>query len=159
MAEFTDSKFMSAQEKETALRDWERFLKGGCKKEQFTKVLYHHLMQHCSFIAHYDINGFYATYFENGDTTIRFLSQFDPTRATFAEPSGKLIIPPRSAEMGMTYWAKGDYEDINTEMIRVAGKYIPKLVGAAGARQRASDISTAEALLAKHGIKAPEEGR
>lgn len=157
MAEFTDSPFMSAQEKAKVLRAWERFLKGGCQREQFTKALYHHLMQHCSFIAHGRINGFYATYFEDGDQTIRFLAQFDPTKATFAEPNGKLIIPPRSAEIGMTYWAKGDYEDINTEMIRVAGKYIPQLMGAAQARQRASDISTAEVLLAKHGIKVPQK--
>ena len=43
----------------------------------FTKRLYEHLHLHCSFIAHYNRLGFYAEYFERGEDTARFLSQFD----------------------------------------------------------------------------------
>jgi len=72
-----DTKFMSAAEKSKVLKNWEAFLKSGLEKDKFTQVLYNHLTQHCSFIAHCDIHGFYATYFESGDDTLHFLSQFD----------------------------------------------------------------------------------
>lgn len=150
--EFTDTQFMSAAEKASVLKAWERFLKGGCKKEQFTKALYHHLIQHCSFIAHYDIWGFYATYFENGDDTARFLSQFDIRNATCAEPSGDPIFMPESIEYGGRNWSLPDYRDINKAMVVVAAKYIPTLVGQANSKQKYEDIELAKRLLGKHGI-------
>ena len=51
--EFRDVQFMSAAQKTTVLRAWIRFLKSGLRFDQFTKALYDHLIQHCSFIAHY----------------------------------------------------------------------------------------------------------
>ncbi len=75
--EFRDVQFMSAAQKITVLRAWIRFLKRGLRFDQFTKALYDHLIQHCSFIAHYDRAGFYSHYFEFGDSTAFFLSQFD----------------------------------------------------------------------------------
>ena len=141
-----DSKFMSAAEKRKVLKQWELFLASGCSKEKFTKSLYNHLIMHCSFIAHYDIHGFYATYFEEGDDTVLFLSQFDDSQGM-----------PKSIEIGMTYWLTGDeYYDINCEMVRIAGKYIPLLVKQAQNRQKIADIARAKALLAKHGIDMPE---
>ena len=53
-----DSKFMSAAEKSKVLKHWEMFLSSGLEKDKFTKALYEHLINHCSFIAHYDIHGF-----------------------------------------------------------------------------------------------------
>lgn len=140
------SQFMSAEEKRKVLKQWELFLQSGCAREKFTKLLYNHLIQHCSFIAHYDIHGFYSTYFEDGDDTIHFLSQFDDREGM-----------PRSVEYGMTYWLTDEeYYDINCEMVRVAGKYIPVLTKQAGARQKSADIARARALLAKHGLDLPE---
>lgn len=142
-----DTKFMTAEEKRRVLRQWELFLKGGLKREQFDKALYNHLIQHCSFIAHYDIHGFYDTYFRNGDDTVHFLSQFDDRNGI-----------PVSIEYGMTYWLTSEeYHDINSEMVRIAGKYIPVLIQQAAARQKAADIARAKALLAKHGIEIPVE--
>jgi len=143
--EFTDVKLMSAREKAQVLRQWETFLRHGCKWEYFTKALYHHLIQHCSFIAHYDRAGFYGTYFHNGEDTVRFLGQFDAKKA---EACGA----PRSVEYGDTWWVSGDYEDINRAMIEVAGQYIPQLVEGARESQRSADILRARALLAKHGL-------
>ena len=105
-----DTKFVSAQEKEKVLRQWELFLKSGLSKDKFTKALYNHLIMHCSFIAHYDIHGFYSTYFEEGEDTVNFLSQFDNRNGI-----------PMSVEYGMIYWYTGpDYNDINSAMCRVA---------------------------------------
>ena len=137
-----DSRFMPAAVKRRVLKQWEVFLKSGCAREKFTKPLYEHLIQHCSFIAHYDIYGFYATYFENGDDTVRFLSQFDDSERI-----------PKSIEYGMTYWLTDEeYYDINSEMVRIAGKYIPVLIQQAQNRQKEADIAQARALLAKHGV-------
>lgn len=142
-----DSKFMTAATKRKVLKQWEAFLESGLKKEKFTKQLYNHLIMHCSFIAHYDIHGFYSTYFESGDDTARFLSQFDDRKGM-----------PRSVEYGMTYWITDeDYHDINIEMVRIAAKYIPILVQQARNRQKTRDIELARLLLAKHGMSLSEE--
>jgi len=140
-----DSKFMPAAEKSKVLKDWEMFLRSGLEKDKFTKLLYHHLIQHCSFIAHYDIHGFYATYFESGDDTIHFLSQFDTRNGM-----------PKSIEYGMTYWITDeDYYDVNTEMCRIAWRYIPVLELKAKNNQRHADLAHAEVLLKKHGLSLP----
>ena len=141
LGEMHDTKFMTAKEKLKVLRGWEAFLQSGLKKDKFTKALYHHLMQHCEFIAHYDIHGFYSTYFESGDDTVQFLSQFDNRQGM-----------PRSVEYGGTGWlTNGDYYDINIMMVRIAGKYIPALLEAARTSQKNHDLDLASALLAKHG--------
>lgn len=71
---FTNTEFLSAKEKELVLRAWERFLKNGLQKKDFTKRLYEHLHLHCGFIAHYDINGFYGEYFQSPADTDRFFN-------------------------------------------------------------------------------------
>jgi len=138
-----DTKFLSAQEKEKVLRQWELFLKSGLSKDKFTKALYNHLIMHCSFIAHYDIHGFYSTYFEEGEDTVNFLSQFDNRNGI-----------PMSVEYGMMYWyTDPDYNDINSAMCRVASKYIPTLLDKARSFQRDTDVLRAKSLLAKHGLE------
>ena len=140
--EFKDVEFMTAKEKELVVKRWETFLKGGCQRKNFTKALYNHLIQHCSFIAHYDIDGFFGTYFENGEDKAHFLKQFDNRNGI-----------PKSVEYGMIYWyTASDYSDINSEMCRVASKYIPQLTASAEAQQRDADIAKASALFGKHGI-------
>jgi hypothetical protein len=110
--ELRDVEFMTASDKASVLRDWDRFLESGFKRNYFTKGLYNHLIQHCSFIAHYNQDGFYSVYFgENGDTG-KFIDQFT---------SGI------SAEYGMDYWLRGDYDDINPAMCEVMRKYAPAL--------------------------------
>ena len=141
-AHLHDTKFMTSAEKSKVLRHWELFLRGGLEKKYFTEALYKHLINHCSFIAHYDIHGFYATYFESGDDILHFLSQFDTRQGI-----------PRSIEYGMTYWlTDDDYYDVNTEMCRIAWRYIPALELKARNDQRQSNLAHAELLLKKHGM-------
>lgn len=135
---FRDSKHMSAREKRLVLKSWMRFLERGLRFEDFSDRLYKHLTLHCSFIAHYDRHGFYATYFNRGEDTVRFLSQF----------SGKC----RSVEYGGSWWLGGECQDINAALVDGATRHIPSLVEAALDRQREADISAARQLLAKHGI-------
>ncbi len=138
--EFRDVQFTSAAQKTTILRAWVRFLKSGLQFEQFTRALYEHLIQHCSFIAHYNRAGFYSRYFEAGDSTALFLSQFDAR--------GRCL----SVEYGDCRWRSGDYEDINRAMIAEGEPIIPLLIEIAHRRQKTTDIAAAIALLAKHGI-------
>jgi hypothetical protein len=139
--QFRDAEFMSAREKELVLKAWVRFLKRGLRFEDFSRRLYEHLHLHCQFIAHYDRAGFYRTYFENGEDTVRFLSQFDKRGEC------------RSIEYGMMSWLEGEYEDLARAMIEEASAYIPELSGKAQARQRKADIAEAQRLLAKHGLE------
>jgi len=138
---FRASEFMTAREKELVLRSWVRFLKNGLRREDLTSRLYGHLILHCSFIAHYDRGGFYDTYFENGEDTLRFLSQFDKRGDC------------HSVEYGGTSWMQGEYEDLAKAMIKEAAPYIPKLQEAALTQQRLYDLAHAELLAAKHGVK------
>lgn len=123
------------------LKAWVRFLQRGLRFEDFTRRLYEHLHLHCGFIAHYDRAGFYAAYFERGEDTTRFLSQFDRRGEC------------RSVEYGGAWWLQGEYADLNPAMVEEAAPYIPALIEKAQAAQRAADLAEAQRLLAKHGLQ------
>ena len=137
---FRDAEFMSAREKELVLNAWVRFLKHGLRFEDFSDRLYQHLHLHCGFIAHYNRQGFYATYFESGEDTVRFLSQFD-------RRGGRL-----SVEYGGTLWSMREYADLKEAMIKEGAAFIPKLIESAQIKQRDSDLAVARGLLQKHGV-------
>jgi len=50
------------------------------------------------------------------------------------------------------WYTSGDHHDINSEMVRIASKYVPVLIKQAQNRQKETDIAQAKALLAKHGV-------
>jgi hypothetical protein len=138
---FEDEKFMSAAEKRLVLSAWKTFLKYGCRKDQFTERLYHHLIYHCSFIAHYDRHGFYGFYFETpSPSTHRFLDQFDPAK------------PGISAEYGNTFWLyRSTGCDLSEAMREAAAPYLSKLRFQFASLEQQRDLSIAIALAAKHG--------
>jgi hypothetical protein len=143
--QFSDERFMTAAEKTEVLHAWVRFLKSGCDKTKFTKALYHHLTQHCSFIAHYDRNGFYDVYF--GQVTpgsFRFLDQFDPQKQGI------------SAEYGDTHWlsASNTGADLNEAMRDAAAPYVKSLRSHFQETQRQAELALAARLLEKHGLVA-----
>ncbi|MCJ7655967.1 MAG: hypothetical protein MUO97_11865 [Dehalococcoidia bacterium] len=106
---FTDVQFMTAKGKELVLKNWKTFLQHSLKKEHFTKRLYNHLHLHCGFIAHYDIHGFYATYFEAGQDTEKFFEHFCNYSA-------------------QNYGANADYDDLNTAMRQVYDEFKAKIL-------------------------------
>src|SRR5713226_6164074 len=130
---FSDSEFMSAREKALVQKAWVRFLKNGLRREDFSDRLYKHLVNHCGFIAHYNRAGYYATYFENGEDTTRFLSQFDKRGES------------RSIEYGGA-WRLVEYEDLNRAMIEEASGYIPILMEQASAKAKEADLTEARRL-------------
>ena len=137
---FSDAQFMSAREKALVLKAWVRFLKNGLRWEHFSGRLYRHLINHCGFIAHYSRAGYYATYFENGEDAMRFLSQFDKRGEC------------RSVEYGGS-WFDGLYEDLNSAMIEEAVRYIPALLEQTSAKAKETDLAEARRLAAKHGFQ------
>ena len=141
--QFRDTEFMSAREKGLVLKAWMRFLRKGLRFEDFSRRLYEHLHLHCQFIAHYDRAGFYRTYFESGEDTQRFLSQFDKRGEC------------RSVEYGMRSWLEGEYGDLAKAMLEEASGHIPALLEKARASQREADLAEARRLLAKHGRELP----
>jgi hypothetical protein len=141
--QFRDTEFMSAREKGLVLKGWVRFLKLGLRFEDFSRRLYEHLHLHCQFIAHYDRAGFYQTYFEKGEDTQQFLSQFDKRGEC------------RSVEYGMRSWLEGEYGDLAKAMVEEASTHIPALLEKAQARQREADLAEAQRLFAKHGREFP----
>jgi hypothetical protein len=140
--DFIDEPFMSGKEKEVVLNAWTRFLKNGCKFNDFTDALYRHLALHCSFIAHYDRRGFYEFYFDTpGSSTIRFIDQFDPAK------------PGISAEIGMTYWLNGPTgADLNRAMREASAPYTSKLRELFLLDRKQRDLAQATALAAKYGM-------
>jgi hypothetical protein len=150
MPTFTDSPFMPASEKRRALTQWHRFLqtlarhfadRGRCLRA-FPDALYTHLIQHCSFIAHYNRSGFFSHYFERGDDALRFLRQFDAV----GNPTGACT------EYGGCWWLTGEYRDINEAMREALSPLLHGIEAAAGEDQRRDDIARAKLLAARHGF-------
>ena len=138
---FRDAEFLSARDKRLVLKAWVRFLKNGLRFEDFTTRLYEHLYLRSSVIAHYNRAGFYAEYFERGEDTVRFLSQFDNRGEC------------RSVEYAGPWWLDAEYADLNQAMLEEGSKYIPALIEKAQTAQRDADIAEAHRLLAKHGLQ------
>ena len=136
-----DAHFMTAKEKEMVLRQWRLFVRHGCKADHFTERIYKHLSLHCSFIAHFNRQGFYGTYFVNPEKTFRFFSQFDCAKGNL------------SVEYGGNSWMNDpEYSDLNTEMCKVFESCAVQIYKNCQDRTREIDLATAKSLLKKHNI-------
>ncbi len=139
---FTDAQYMTAPQKRRVLGDWVRFFAGGMEFKRFTKRLYEHLTLHCEFIAHFNRQGFYQTYFADAEALQRFVDQFDRSKGCV------------SAEYGMTYWIRdgndvsAEYYDLNAALVDTIADMLPAL--REQARQRAVEAAREE-------LKAAEE--
>jgi len=134
---FTDTKFMTARDKELTFKAWRTFLKYGCQRKHFTKRLYYHLIQHCSFIAHYNKHGFYSDYFTDPNKAKDFIGQFDTGQ---------------SIECGGDRWLTGDYEDINRAMCEAVGPYKADIYTDCSSAEFKRDTAIITGLVAKYKI-------
>lgn len=129
---FTDEEFMTAREKVSVLKAWMRFLQHGLDPKHFTRALYKHLINHASFIAHYNQDGFAATYFATPHRKLQFLSQF---------------WTGRSVEYGSEGWLRyGTATDLNRALCDVARHLRPDLEAVLLPAAEAADLATADAL-------------
>ena len=62
---FTPTKWATTEEKAKISNRLTRFILGGFQQSSFTKGMYQRLSNMFGHIAHYDINGFYSTWFTN----------------------------------------------------------------------------------------------
>jgi hypothetical protein len=143
MPAFKDSEFMTVRDKELVLAQWRRFVERGFNFEHFSDRVYKHLTLHASFIAHFDRRGFFSTYFDDPEATIRFLRQFDIDYSFI------------SAEYGSSWWIEGEYEDINKAMCEIVEASKSRLYAELEQKVRGRDLAIASQLLAKHGITNP----
>ena len=140
-----DAQFMTAKVKESVLRQWIRFVKNGFKWSDFSEALYKHLSLHCSFIAHYNRAGFFATYFERPETTARFLSQFDKDFGC------------RGVETGGYYWIRyPEFDDLNSAMCDAIEPYKRAIYLLCESKEKQIDLAAAKALMEKHGVQLPD---
>jgi hypothetical protein len=151
--QFTDAEFMTANQKTLVFNTWKRFVEavaagktGDELLKHFKEPLYKHLTLHCGgFIAHYNRDGFFGTYFEEPEDTVRFFSQFDPDG------------PMRSIEGGYDWWVRGGngtqapYHDLNNAMCEATRPHLAAIRNYGVVRQREADLARANALLSKHG--------
>jgi hypothetical protein len=64
-ADFTATKFVTAKEKAKIANNLTRFILSGFKQCSFSQAIYTHLSNMFGHIAHYNINGFYETWFSS----------------------------------------------------------------------------------------------
>lgn len=72
-AAFTATEYASAAEKAAFATQLARFIDGGFTRTSFTHPLYRRLCTMFGHIAHYDRDGFYATWFATDGDRVRFL--------------------------------------------------------------------------------------
>jgi hypothetical protein len=140
MTEFTDVKFMTAQEKARTAKQWEKFLAGNMDPALFTKAVYHHLMQHCNHIAHYDRGGFYAAQCAHPRDRVAFLLQFGEDH-----------------QSGRLYWgANEDYRDLGNAMFESLDRHCERLLALA---QHAEQENLRETIARQQATLDRMEGR
>lgn len=69
---YTATQCYSAADKEKFVKHFHRFVKSGFKKTLFHKNFYKHLSCMFGHIAHFNVHGFYATWFETPEDIARF---------------------------------------------------------------------------------------
>lgn len=127
--EFSDSKFMTAEEKTKVYNALVRFLDSGLQRQKFTKALYQYLSLNFGFIAHFNIEGFYSERFADAHGRAKTLEMIvnashwsfdnDPdrvgdlnraVRALFEENAEKLLHSARDQRITQLLLARGQID-------------------------------------------------
>ncbi len=106
---FSNTEFLSADEKRAVLYDWKKFIKNGYSLTCFTDRLYQHLHLHCGYIAHYNRRGFYDTYWR--DNVLEYARQ---NSLTIRAVPGTFY---NWTSFFVQFQIWGDYFDINVSMM------------------------------------------
>lgn len=114
-----DAESLSAKEKSLILKSWHTFIKSGFEPGRFTKKLYDHFHLHCGFIAHYDKNGFYYTYWNDE------LNKHSAKHRYEVVPAPVAFFEWERFMKNFSVW--GEYIDINVAMMIVLHYELSKL--------------------------------
>lgn len=133
--------FMSAKEKELVLKQFKTFIENGLQQKHFTSRLYEHLHLHCAFIAHYNISGFYGTYF-NGD--------YDDIKAFISH------FLTHDREYHNDYYCMNDYADINIAIANVLKENYDTITNKAKSETKQKNINIIKSLMAESNITLSE---
>lgn len=140
-SKYCDARYFTAEQKAKAFKCFERVLRTR-DIDKMDKNLYHHLIQHCGFSAHYDIHGFKAHY--SGQNFRAFVERFDRNSRLF---------------QGWNHWVNLEgYEDINNDMVDLATAVAPRIYSELDAAEKAAEVELCKALAAKHGLRVVAEG-
>lgn len=104
---FESVKYMTDLEKKKVYINFVKLLNNHFKHTLFKKNLYQHFTNHCGFIAHYNINGFYGEYFE---TAANFHFNVNGYSNAMSEYSGNLNKKSTLSHAEQFYTI---YEEIN----------------------------------------------
>ncbi len=134
LSDFKDMQFLTAQQKYKAFKRFKSVIE---KRDihLMDKNLYEHLHLHCGYIAHYDINGFKATYNDPQDF-LRFCEHF-------LKHNGQSLRWP----------SMSDYADVNRAMCEILEQHIDKIRQEAVDFQNETELSFLHRLAEKHGLK------
>ncbi len=136
---FIDVQFMTALEKTRAHRDWCRLVQHVCQSgvsvdcpRAFTQAVYNQLHQHCGFIAHYDLSGFWSAQLSTASRALAFF---------------------RSITDGISDWGLADYSDLNRSMEVEVRKHWAALSEKLTCAQRDDAVRDIKAIAAAAGLK------
>lgn len=138
MENFTDAEFQTANEKALIYKTWCRFIDRLADgdlinaEKAFSKRLYEHLHLHCGYIAHYDQNGFWHTYFEGYVDVDSFLKNWENDYK----------------------WWMNDYSDINKAMQEYVAPKIKTIIELQYSAKRTHAIMEARTTVKKYGLTA-----
>ncbi|MDA8106103.1 MAG: hypothetical protein M0Z71_12090 [Nitrospiraceae bacterium] len=113
-AEFTDTKWLSSDEKRKVLKQWTSFVKNGFSESLFTSAIYDHLHLHCGYIAHYNKHGYYGEYWGAYAGDLHRHAREDRFSV---RPVPKAFYNWESFVRQFDIW--GDYRDIGAAMMMV----------------------------------------
>lgn len=137
LSDFRDERYMSAQQKYKAYKKFKSVIE---KRDinLMDKNLYEHLHLHCGYIAHYDINGFKATYSEPKDF-LEFCENF-------------LILNTDR----ISWRSMEEYADVQRAMIEVLEQHIDQIRKEVENHETEQELKLLRLLAAKHGVKIQE---
>lgn len=130
MPKYISVQFMTAEEKEKVVKAMKSFLKSDFSKTTFTDRLYKHLTLHCGFIAHFNIHGYFDTYFTSPEGKVRWANMLCNER-----------------------FCHEDYRDINAVLIDMVDAKMKETIADLNKQAMERDLAQATALLQRHGFQ------
>ncbi len=137
ISDFETVQFLTAVQKFKAYKKFKSVIK---KRDinLMDKNLYQHLNLHCGYIAHYDINGFRATY-EDPHDFLRFCNYFIKHNS-------------KNAMWGVM----AEYRDINYAMSEIVEQHIDGIRQEVEGYQNKQELDLLHRLAEKHGFRIEE---